>query len=96
METGKHRDLSSEYHGNLAISPDGEHIISTGIPNKLGHSTAVFIISAADGFSRKLDLGFPKDTTFADIDWSPDGRQIAFVVGSQKFEIHLMKEGIPK
>jgi Tol biopolymer transport system component len=96
METGKHRDLSSEYHGNLAISPDGEHIISTGIPNKLGHSTAVFVISAADGFARKLDLGFPKNTTFADIDWSPDGGQFAFVVGSQKFEIHMMKEAIPK
>ena len=96
IETGENRDLSSEYHGNLAISPDGEHIISTGIPNKLGHSTAIFIISAADGFARKLDLGFPKDTTFADIDWSPDGRQIAFVVGSQKFELHTMKNIIPK
>jgi Tol biopolymer transport system component len=96
METGKHRDLTSEYHGYLALSPDGEYIISTGIDNKLGHPTAVFIISAADGSARKLDLGFPKDTTFAGFDWSPDGRQIAFVVGSQKFEIHLMKNVIPK
>jgi Tol biopolymer transport system component len=96
METGKHRDLTSEHHGHLALSPDGEHIISTGIPNKLGQNTAVFIISAADGSARKLDLGFPKDTIFANLDWSPDGRQIAFVVGSQKFEIHLMKNVIPE
>jgi Tol biopolymer transport system component len=96
MKTGKHRDLTSEHHGHLALSPDGEHIISTGIPNELGHNTAVFIISSTDGSIKKLDLGFPKNTTFADLDWSPDGRQIAFVVGSQKFEIHLMKNVIPK
>jgi Tol biopolymer transport system component len=96
LKTGKERDVSSEYHGGLAWSPEAKHLISTGVTNKLGFPTAVFILSVADGSPRKLDMGFPKGSTFFSPTWSPDGRQIAFMVQSQEYELFLMKNVIPE
>ena len=96
LKTGEQRDVSSAYHGGLAWSPDSKHLISTGENNKLGFPTAMFILNVNDGSTRKLDLGFPEGKTFFSPTWSPDGRQIAFMVQSQKHELFLMKNVIPE
>jgi Tol biopolymer transport system component len=96
LKTGEQRDVSSEYHGHLAWSPDAKHLISTGETNKLGFPTAMYILNVDDGSAKKLDLGFPEGKTFFSPTWSPDGRQIAFMVQSQKYELYLMKNVIPE
>jgi len=95
METRTSRVLTSEYHGGLAWSPDGKHIISTGKSDKLGFTTAMFIISVVDGSAKQLDLGIPERHNFFDPTWSPDGKQIAFMAQSMKVELFLMKNIIP-
>jgi Tol biopolymer transport system component len=96
LKTGEQRDVSSEFHGSLAWSPDAKHLISTVESNEIGFPTAMYILKVDDGSAKKLDLGFPEGKTFFNPTWSPDGRKIAFMVQSQKHELFLMKNVIPK
>lgn len=94
METGKWHKVTSGKHP--AWSPNGEHLLVTGSPNKLGKSTAMYLVSIKGGPLKKLELGLPKGKTVSSPDWSPDGKKIVFVVGSTKLETLLIKNVIIK
>jgi Tol biopolymer transport system component len=97
VSTDKYRDISPSAAIDIALSPDAEYLLTTATPDKSGSPTAIYVLSIKDASAKKLELDFPKGTNFSCPDWSPDGKQIAFVVHSaMTFEVYVMKNVITK
>jgi Tol biopolymer transport system component len=97
VSTDIYRDITTSAATDIALSPDAEHLLTTAMPDKSGSSTAIYVLSIKDASAKKLELDFPKGTSFSCPDWSPDGKQIAFVVQSaMTFEVYVMKNIVTK
>src|ERR1017187_937993 len=74
---------SFQWIANPRISPDGSRIVYTHVTvnqKHEGYETALWIIPSSGGTARQLTAG-PHDSS---PQWSPDGRLLAFVRGSEK------------
>jgi len=97
VSTDKYRDISPSAAIDIALSPDAEYLLTTATPDESGAPMAIYVLSIKDASAKKLELDFPKGTNFSCPDWSPDGKQIAFVVHSaMTFEVYVMKNVITK
>lgn len=82
VEDGSHARIETPglkgTHGVLSadFSPDGE-TIAYSISNGLGFGSEVWSVSKSGENQRKLLV--EESTTISEVDWSPDGSQIAFV-----------------
>jgi Tol biopolymer transport system component len=108
LDTGIARTVfsSKEWIGGLAWSPDGTHILASlergGASRASGLAADLAVISVAQGTSTnlKIDVDWRGESglrrELVAPDWSPDGRQIAFTAASEKEEIYLKKNVMPK
>ncbi len=103
-KTGERQEVSTDINRDIttaatdiALSPDAEYLLTTATPDESGAPTAIYVLSIKDASAKKLELDFPKGTNFSCPDWSPDGKQIAFVVQSaMTFEVYVMKNIVTK
>ena len=80
-----------------AWSPDAKQILVREITEKQGRSTELFVLPASGGAGKKIDIGsLPKGAEIRRVDWSPDGRKIAYTVFKSQLTTLLIKNLIPK
>jgi Tol biopolymer transport system component len=97
VETGKAHPASSERFSCPIWSPDANQILVLGLPGKKSRTREMFVLPAAGGATKKVDLGsLPKGAVLRMPDWSPDGRKIAYTVCTYQLVTHLMQNVIPK
>jgi Tol biopolymer transport system component len=100
IETGHAEQL--EFENGLmfpAWSPDGKHLVAAGRTKKDGEFNDIFIVSLADKKVKSLDVSqyFPRNMRIMlTLDWSPDGKTIAYDTLRVISETNLIKNLIPK
>jgi len=97
LETGKTWRAAPGLWG-FAWSPERKVMMATaGVGGTEKKGAFLYLMPGEGGPTKKIDLGKTVSKgEIMSIDWSPDGRSIAFDVMSQIFEICLIKNLIPK
>lgn len=101
VDTGRVEHLAFKKE-NLMIpawSPDGTHLVAAGRPTVDGDFNEIFIVSLADKQAKSLDVSrhFPKGMRIMfTLDWSPDGKTIAYDTMKIISETNLIQNLIPK
>jgi Tol biopolymer transport system component len=82
-----------------AWSPDGKHLAAVGRTREDGDFNEIFIISLTDGKVKSLDVSryfSPGMRIMFTLDWSPDGKTIAYDTFKIISETNLIQNVIPK
>ncbi len=82
-----------------AWSPDGKHLVAAGRPTEDGDFNEIFVVSLTDGKVKSLDVNrdFPRGMRIMfTLDWSPDGKTIAYDTFKIISESNLIRNIIPK
>jgi len=82
-----------------AWSPDGKHLVAAGRTKEDGDFNEIFIVSLADKKVQSLDVSrlFPKGMRIMfTLDWSPDGKTIAYDTLNIISETNLIQNLLPK
>lgn len=96
VETGEANIVGSDFMSPV-WSPDGRLILALDSWEG-GWPKTMYVLPAEGGPRKELNLGsnLPKDCHLMLPDWSPDGKQIAFVTRYTIHEAFLLKNVIPK
>jgi Tol biopolymer transport system component len=96
-ETGKAHRASQAGFSFPSWSPDGQQIMVCGSSGKQRRERELFVLPSSGGDGKKIDIGsLPKGSGLRWLDWSPDGRKIAYNVSRGEQATLLMKNIIPK
>ncbi len=100
IETGRAEQLEFENSIRFpAWSPDGKHLVAVGRTKEDGEFNEIFIVSLADKKVKSLDVSqyFPRNMRIMfTLDWSPDGKTIAYDTMKIISETNLIKNLILK
>jgi Tol biopolymer transport system component len=93
--------IVKEGFGIPAWSSDSRHllVVKTMTDDKtLKQHHELYVVGLFGGTSEKIDVSqsLPQDGRIATMDWSPDGKEVAFEVHSAVYETLLMRTVIPK
>ncbi len=96
IETGKVHTASDRGFSYPAWSPDAGKILVRGRSGSRSRPRELFVLPASGGAEKRIDIGsLPKGAELRRLDWSPDGRRIAYTLLTGQLTTRLMKNPIP-
>jgi Tol biopolymer transport system component len=97
LETGESHVVGKKI-GFPSWSPDGQKILARRGWSPKGPKQSLFIIPSSGGDVKEIDLSqsLSKDSEIDTSDWSPDGKQVVFVLKQNQSDALLYKNIIPK